>query len=215
MLEKVYCHIDVETSGLACPECGITSISGIICDHNNYILETFDFFMKPFPEDKIEPGALKVQNITLDELMKRPDPNVVYKKVKTILDKYVNRYAKLPPQKKKKYTFVAYNASFDSDHFRAWMEKCGDDYYRSYFRTPPLCTMQLAVANLSNYIHLLPNFKLGTVSKFAVSNVNKNNLHMSSEDVKLSKALFDKYYFEKKLHEAIETQELLESVLAK
>ena len=60
-------YIDVETTGLGCPESGLVQLAGAI-ELDGEVVERFDFHMRPFPEDAISDEALAVNGLTRTDL---------------------------------------------------------------------------------------------------------------------------------------------------
>ncbi len=61
--------IDVETTGIECPETGLIQLAGIV-EIDGEEKQRFDFRNRPFPEDEIAEEALAVNGITEEQLNK-------------------------------------------------------------------------------------------------------------------------------------------------
>jgi len=59
--------IDVETTGIPCPESGLIQLAGII-EIDSEVKRSFDFRIQPFPNDVIEDEALVLNEISRGEL---------------------------------------------------------------------------------------------------------------------------------------------------
>ena len=59
--------IDIETTGLDFSNNGIVQISGII-EIDDVFKESFNYYIKPFPGDKIDKQALVANNLTINIL---------------------------------------------------------------------------------------------------------------------------------------------------
>lgn len=176
-MKSKYIFIDVETTGLDHNKAGVFQIAGII--ETPVVTEEFNFFTSLFEGDECEESALKVNKMTLDKIMRFPDPQDVFKKFITMLDKHVDRYDKTD-----KFTVVGYFAEFDAQVLRTWFNKNKHSYFGSYFFHP-----WIDVANLAAYVYqedrdLLPSFKLVNVA-YAMALID------SKEDDGLHNALFD------------------------
>ncbi len=185
-MKRIY--IDVETTGVEYPACGVIQIAGLV-EINGVEMEAFNYTCQPFPTDRIEDEALSVNSRSRGELAGFNDPGDVHTQFTTLLSRYVNRF-----DRHDKLFFLAYNAEFDVQHLRAWFTKCGDSYFGSYFWHPPLCIMQLAAWNLVGERHVMPNFKLGTVANHlkvaGETPVEQQQLHDALVDVRLAREVY-------------------------
>lgn len=186
-MEKIIL-IDVETTGLSAYKNGILQIAGcIIIDGQKQ--DAFNWYVKPFPDDKVEQKALDCNGTTLADIEtdKYRDPIEVYNDFTKMMLRHINKY-----DKQDKLWFMAYNASFDSGFIRSWLKKCGDNWYGSYFWTPYLDVMQLCAFGLMHDRHKLPNFKLGTIME-ALGVEAKGDLHDADVDITGTLDLFYKF----------------------
>lgn len=176
--------LDIETTGIPCPQSGLIQLAGLI-EVDGQAVETFDFRVRPFPNDVIAEEALRVNGVTREALKTYPEPGVVFSQLMGLLAQYVDRY-----DKEDKLHFVAYNARFDADHLRAWFEKNGDKYFGSWFWHPPIDVMSLAAAALMDKRHTLADFRLPGVAKALGIAVNETRLHDAVYDVELTREVF-------------------------
>lgn len=190
--------IDVETTGVNPESNGLTQISGCV-QIDDDILESFDYFVRPFPQDIIESTALEVTGIDRRQLLppEHPDhlavpgqlfedPREIYVRLHTILKKHVDQYDKTD-----KYQFVGYNAhSFDMPFMRRFWEKNNDRFFGSWFWYPCLDVMLVWAQILQTERAELPNFKLATVAKHCGINVDETRLHDSQYDIDLTRQLW-------------------------
>lgn len=109
--------MDVETSGVYFFKHSIHEISGII-DIDGVVKEDFKFNVRPHPKALIEDEALKIGNVTKEQILAYPEQSVVYEQLINILRKYVNKF-----NTKDKYFLIGYNnAHFDNPFFRAFFK---------------------------------------------------------------------------------------------
>lgn len=185
------CFADVETTGVDHKRNGIIQLAGSICnlDDDNKLIElsSFNYKLKPMPNDIIEDRALQVNGITREQLMKFTDSRVVYSYFTGILSEHCDKY-----DKEDKLFFAGYNSRFDYDFMRSWFEKCGDNYFGSFFFFPPLDVMNIAIFHLMQERHILSNFKLETVANHLGIRTN-GNLHDAMVDIEITKKIFVKY----------------------
>ena len=177
-------YIDVETTGIECPESGLLQLAGAI-EIDGQVAQEFNHRMRPFPADKICEEALEVNGLTREKVLEFDDPVDVFGRFKNILDRYVDRYDRAD-----KFHFVAYNAVFDANHLRAWFEKNNDVYFGSWFFHPPIDVMGLAAVVLMNKRSSLPDFKLVTVAKVLGVKVDETKLHDAAYDIRLTREMY-------------------------
>lgn len=181
-------HIDVETTGLYAFKHAITQLSGVI-DINGKEAERFDFRCRPHEEAEVDMKALEANGQTADEIAEWENPAVVFDQFTSLLQKYVN-----PFDKNDKAYFVAYNAKFDEEFVRKFFSLHGKRkkaYYGSFFHQQAICTMILMNFHLKSQRHMLPNFKLGTVSAACGLTPEGVGLHDGMTDVLLSRGLYN------------------------
>lgn len=190
--------IDVETTGVN-PDCnGLTQISGCV-QIDDDVAESFDYFVRPFPQDLIESSALEVTGIDRRQFLppEHPDhlavpgqlfedPKEIYVRMHTMFKKYIDQY-----DKSDKFQFIGYNAhSFDMPFMRKFWEKNGDRFFGSWFWYPCLDVMLIWAQILQSVRAELPNFKLATVAKHAGIDVDESRLHDSQYDIELTRELW-------------------------
>lgn len=189
MLTK-YCFEDTETTGTNCVKNGVIQFAGHIIFENDgkyEIKDTFNFTPNLFPTDVVDEEALKVNGITMEEILGRELPHHSYSSFIKMLSKYVNKY-----DRQDKMFFIGYNARFDFDFMRAWFEKCGDKYFGSWFYFPPIDVMNQAIIQLIHERHLLPNFKLQTVADYLKIEAD-GKYHDALKDIDITEKLFFKF----------------------
>jgi len=177
-------YIDTETGGIDYPESALIQLAGII-EIDGEEKDSFNYNIKPFPGDKVEDGALAVNNVSREDLSGYEDPKSTYRTFIQLLGKYVNKYDKTD-----KLHFVAYGAGFDAGHVRAWFEKCGDKYYGSWFWWPPIDVMGIAAYAMMKQRHEMPNFKLMTAARAAGIEIDDSKLHDAMYDIEITRELW-------------------------
>ena len=183
--ELKQCFVDVETTGVDPVKNGITQIAGqVVVD--GVACESFNWKVRPFERDYIEQDALEVQGIDPERLDGYPAPVAIWTELTRLLGQYVDKYDKTD-----KFHFIGYNGKFDSDFMRAWFEKCGDQYYGSFFWFPTIDVCTLAGLKLMDTRHELANFKLGTVARHLGIVFNDADLHDAQEDIRLTQKIFE------------------------
>lgn len=177
---------DVETTGLNPELHAIHQISGIIVINNEKKLE-FDIKCAPHPTALIELEALKVSNVT-EEQIKGYQANIfAHKELLSKLSRFCNKYDKLD-----KFHLIGYNnRGFDDSFFRQFFNHSGDKYYGSWFWNDTNDVMGLASAYLQEVRGQLDNFQLRTVAKFLGIEVDETKLHDASYDIWLTWQIYE------------------------
>ena len=184
MIKKIF--YDLETTGLDPVINGIHQLSGCIEIDGN-VAEYFNFKMKPFPKDELEPKALEVGGITIGDLATYPEPQEVYKKFLSLMGKYVNKF-----DKKDKFFLYGYNnRKFDDNFLRSWFDKIGDKYFGSWFCQYTSDIMVLAVEYLLEDIPDMENFKLMTVAKHLGIEIDETKAHDAVYDIDISRRVYE------------------------
>jgi len=184
------CFIDLETTGVIPHKNGVIQIAGsvdFLADKMEE-QETFNFSVRPFPNDVIDDKALEINKTTREEIEKYNAPMDVHSDLVELFSKHCNKY-----EKTDKMFFVGYNARFDYDFLRKFFEKCGDNYFGSFFFFPPLDVMNIAIWNCINERYLLPNFKLMTIVDHLKLDDVKGEFHDAMKDIMVTKNIFMNY----------------------
>jgi len=175
MCKKIY--IDTETTGTDPKKHALIQLSGFILANGSK--ETFNFFIKPFPQDEIDEQALAISGITIEQLETFPAPEDVFIEFIFLLSKYIDRYDKID-----KFLLFGYQPKFDADFLKEFFLKNNDDYFGAWFFTPPIDTMSIAAYALQKERKYLPNFKLETVADYL--KIGHGKLHDAREDIALT-----------------------------
>ncbi len=187
--------IDTETTGVNPDKNGLIQLSMYLYNYDEdrlLLVDKLNTNIAPFLADTIDDEALKINGLKREDLNNFPKPLDIYEGIKHTLLKYVDKF-----DKKDKFIFAGYNARFDSDFMRKFFEKCGDQYFGSYFWFPPLDIMNLAIWHLREERHFLKDFKLKTVCEYLVLVDGTENWHEAETDILMTVKLFK--YFEGKI----------------
>ena len=177
--------LDLETTGLDPKEHSIVEISCFV-EIEGWIKEVFTIFVKPDPKEKLDQRVLRLLDKTPTELQERGmTPVDAKKKLESKLSKYINKYNKLD-----KFFFLAYNSPFDNQFLRAFWTKADDQYFGSWFHTPDICIMRLAMDHLKKERKVMPNFRQETVAKHLGIKVEESLLHGAYYDVSLANRIY-------------------------
>jgi DNA polymerase-3 subunit epsilon len=176
---------DLETTGLDPVKNGIHQISGEIFIDNES-KEKFNFRVQPHKNAEIDVTALRVADVTTEQIMSYPSMRDVYCEFEKMLEKYVDKYNKYD-----KFFLAGYNnVSFDDQFLRNFFLQNGDTYFGSWFWANSIDVMVLASAYLATRRSEMANFKLHTVAKFLELNVDDTMLHDAEYDIKLTQEIF-------------------------
>lgn len=181
---KLFCF-DLETTGLKFWRHGIHQISGcIIID--GIVKEEFNFRVQPNPKADIDEEALKIANVTKEQVMAYPPMLEVYNQIIAMMGKYVDKF-----NKKDKFFLLGYNnAGFDNPMFRAWFKQNLDEYFGSWFWSSPIDVIVLATQYLKEKRHLMENFQLRSVAKYLGIEVDETKLHDAKYDIYLTLEIY-------------------------
>lgn len=178
-------YYDLETTGTRFWKNGIHQISGMI-EIDGEIKEQFNFKVRPYKDALIEDEALKVGNVTRDQIMAYKSMEETYQELVAMLAKYADKY-----NKKDKFFLVGYNnAGFDDQFFRAWFTQNRDNYFGSWFVYPGLDVAILAGQFLKTKRFSMVDFKLKTVAKELGFEIDETRLHDASYDIAITKAIY-------------------------
>lgn len=183
--EKIV-FVDTETTGKYHNVHAIHQLSGEVWIRGS-LAETFDLRFKPPTGAKLSGEAMRLNNLTVDELMLRPmSSKTAHDTFIEVLSKYVDKFDKTD-----KFTFVAYNAAFDWNFIQELSTRHGFKYLNSLIWFPPICVAQLAYQYLGDSRYKLPSFKLGSLlDYFGVA--PDGDLHDALVDVRATRKLYFK-----------------------
>ena len=172
---------DVETTGLNHFKNDIIQLAAIAEIEGN-IVEEFNSKVAPFDPANVDPKALEINKLKMEDIMKYPKPRDVHKAFTTFLSRHVDKY-----EKEDKFAPAGYNVAFDIDFLGSFFKKNGDNYYGSYFNYKSIDPLRLLhIMDYERKINL-PNYKLVTVC-------NHYNIiidaHEALSDIKATRALY-------------------------
>lgn len=177
---------DLETTDVS-ENSGIHQISGRIIIEGE-VKETFNFHVAPHAGASINPKALEVCGVTLEQIQAYSPMQEVFPQVVAMLDKYIDKY-----DKKDKFFLVGYNNShFDNSQFRHWFTLNGFQYFGSYFWSNSLDCMVLATPRLIAQRAAMQDFKQKSVARALGIEVDDTKLHDASYDIGLCHQIYDK-----------------------
>ena len=136
--QKIF-WFDCETTGLDAVKNDILTLSGVV-EIDGKIIKGINLKMQPFNYDNIEPKALEVNGLKIEDIKQYPTPQEAHKKLVKFFESFVNRY-----DKKDKLIPAGYNVPFDVEFLFQFFKKCKDDYCGSYLDYHKLDVASLVV----------------------------------------------------------------------
>lgn len=184
--EKLFFY-DLETTGVEHWNNGVHQIAGAIMI-NGEIKEHFNFKVRPAENAAIEDAALKVANVTKEQVLAYPKMRIIYNKLIGILASYCDKY-----NKNDKFHLVGYNnSSFDNQFLRAFFTANNDRYFGSWFWADSIDCFVLASNKLRKERPNLENFQQRTVARYLGITVDESKLHDAEYDISLCIEIFKK-----------------------
>jgi DNA polymerase-3 subunit epsilon len=184
----INCFIDVETGGFDPEGCALLQIAGII-EHTvkgKREEEPFNFHIKPFDADQVDPKALAINNLTKEQISGFESPATVHDNLLKLWGSFVDCY-----DKRDKMFFIGYNShSFDMPFVREFFRKCGDKFFGSWFHYPSIDVMILAAHHMMDKRRWMPDFKLMTVADRLGIEVDKSKLHDAFYDIEITREVY-------------------------
>jgi len=187
------CFLDSETTGLNATTNEIIELAMIVDTDDRKNLGKIRLKFRPNNWDAIDPKALEINGITMEELEGYPDRDESFQKLVEFLDEHVNKY-----DRDDKIYAVAHNLWFDfnflhNDLFDKYNDKFdAKHYFFSYFHIEGFDT----VAFMTYFKIILgreyKNMKLGTLCEALKIDVDKDKTHSAFYDTVLLRKLFYK-----------------------
>ena len=179
-----FLFVDCETTDLNPISGGLIQVAGIVEIDGN-IVEEFNFKAKPYKGEFVSKKALEINGVTLEELRTWPEPAVMYRQVKSVLGKYVDKF-----DKSDKFYAVGQNVGFDLEFLKFLFVKNGDHYFGSYIHYNKIDLIPVSlVMKLAGRIDV-PNMKLESV--MAALEMGKQS-HDALDDIRATRQIFYKY----------------------
>jgi len=177
--------LDLETTGTNHWQHGIHQISGCI-DINGETKRSFNFKVRPNPAAKLNQEALDVGKVTIEQIQQYPPMIEVYQEIIQMLSEYVDKF-----NKSDKFFICGYNnAGFDNNFFRAFFVQNGDKYFGSWFWSNSIDVMVMATNLLLEQRSSMIDFKLKTVAKTLLIDIDETKLHDAEYDIFLTRSIY-------------------------
>jgi DNA polymerase-3 subunit epsilon len=149
---------DLETTGT---DPHLNSIIQIACmiEENGEIVDSFESKMSPIPGRQIDPKALQINGLTVEEIMEYPNPREVYPELRKFCAKHGTKGDKL-----NRFIPAGYNNGFDLDFLLDWHTTMDSKYaFWDYLQFQPIDPYPVLVSMWRCGIISTKDLKLGTV----------------------------------------------------
>lgn len=176
---------DLETTGLDDVINGIHQLGGCI-EIDGVVVEEFDFKIKPAKHLFIEDEALKVSGITRETIETYESESLVYQKFITMLSKHINKFDK----QDKAFLSGWNNIHFDNRFLREFFIRQGDKFFGSWFWSNSIDVMVLASEYLKHERPDMPNFKLVTVARELLPEIDESKAHDANYDIEMTRGIY-------------------------
>lgn len=114
-------YFDTETTGTDPLKHEITQFAAIVEIHGK-VQEEVNWRCQPKDWDAIDPEALKVTGISIEQLKEFQTPEEMFKKIKALFTRYIDKYDKAPF----KFYPAGHNVQFDLNFLDAFWRKYGN-----------------------------------------------------------------------------------------
>lgn len=176
-------YLDLETGGVNPKLSAILQLSAGV-EIDGKIVDCFEIFMKPFPDDEVEDGALSHNHITREDIKtdKFINPVVGYEMFIAFMSKYVDKF-----NKEDKFQLIGFGIdAFDEQFMRRWFIRNGEDkYFNSWFHNPSIDLKTLAAYALRKKRSKLGKFRLIDVCRYMGIEIDESQVHNSTYDIGL------------------------------
>jgi len=176
---------DVETTGTDPVKNDITQLAAMI-EIDGKLMDAFYQKVKPIDMESINPEALDVQKVTIDELESYQGAAGFFRILQDYLSKYVNKY-----DPDDKFTIAGYNVKFDQDFLYQFFQKLGNKYFGSFFRWNVLDVMQMnSLLEYVGAVELSKTYKLAAIArKYLGKDIDAHN---PTADIMATREIFFK-----------------------
>ena len=123
-MKKIW--VDCETTGLEAGVHALIQLAGLI-EIGGEVVEEFNYRLKPIKGQMINPKALVVSGVTLDEIRAYRDSQDSYMEFLGLLEKYIDRF-----DKSDKFLWVGQNPRFDYGFVEALFNRYENPYLYSF-----------------------------------------------------------------------------------
>jgi DNA polymerase-3 subunit epsilon len=176
-------YLDLETTGVDPKRCSIVQVAYLV-EVDGKVVDASTFFIKPFKDCIIEPGALALSDVVPTAQQEGITYSEAFTRIHNMLEKYVDKF-----KRSDKFFLIGYNVRFDDDFMREMWKKYKDNYYGSWFFWPPIDVAVLACQFLMKTRHQMPDFKLSTVVR-TLGLERVGSAHDALSDIHITRGLY-------------------------
>jgi len=180
---------DLETTGTNTKTSAVTQI-GAIKDVGGEIKERFEILLKPHKDAEIDPKALEVTGITMEDLYENPN-RVDHKKAYWEFMEFCGFKRNMRVYPSNRAFGAGYNIlAFDNPVMHELGFRSGDLYSYAKFHWPVIDVASLAADFLRTDRAKMKNFKLATVAAELGIEVDNSRTHDAMYDIELTRTIY-------------------------
>lgn len=177
-------YFDTETTGTNSFNHEILQIAGLI-EIDGKVVEKFEFQSRPLKINTIEPEALGVNGLTMDEILQYPEPAETFVKLMKIFEKYVDSRKRDKTAADKFYP-GGQNVDFDVKFLRSFFYQNNNKFFGAYFNYDYV-DLRMIMSFLKAFsIVSLPDLKLATIANFFFPG-KKFDAHNAVADIEMTR----------------------------
>ena len=180
-------YFDTETTGVDPKKCSIVQFAAIV-EYEDEIVDRVDIKLQPFEDAIITDKALSKLRFTVDEMCDFMPHYEGFERVKSFMDKHINRFDKTD-----KFYAAGYNVRFDLDFLQEFFKFNGDKYgIGSYFNWKTVDPFPMMhILDWTGKLDL-ENYQLKTVcDKYKIP---LDNEHDALADIEATRTLIKKLF---------------------
>ena len=183
-------YFDTETTGTNSFNHEILQIAGLV-EVNGKIVEKFEFKSRPLKLSTIEPEALAVNGLNMDDILRYPDPSETFVKLMKIFEKYVDSRKKDKTSEDKFYP-AGQNIDFDVKFLRSFFYQNNNKFFGAYFNYDYV-DLRMMMSSLKAWgLVDLKDLKLSTIADFFFPG-KKFDAHNAVADIEMTRDCILKY----------------------
>jgi DNA polymerase-3 subunit epsilon len=141
---------DTETTGIDHKKNSLLQIACIV-EIDKKVEEIFNIKCRPIPGQEISEEALKVNNLTIEEINSWPLPYKLYIDLKEKFEKYIDKF-----DRSDKFIIAGHNITFDYNFLDSFFRNLGDDYLGSYLDT----RARIDTKEVANFLKIMGKLKV-------------------------------------------------------
>lgn len=184
---KKILYLDTETTGLNPKVHDVVQIAGIV-EINGRMIKEFSFHCQPFDFSTIQPTALKVNKLTMQDLKSFDPPIVAVAKFIACISEYVDRY-----EPSDKFVIAAHNSQFDYNFVKNWWQKAETKIpFHSFFSKNTIDTLAISKTLIENGYIGTKSAKLESLAGHYNLSYGERGAHDALADTRVMRDLYKK-----------------------